>query len=156
MSLLAAKVLFFLVRWYIVGTASPVMLNQRAESELALFVLYVMEMLKSTVHLIKGSFLLKLHLTFKNKLHTSTLVLAMKLQLLVSGGLLLLCYTWTAIYSAKFLFWSIWLSKVSCTYFTWNVHGSHYHQYLNTSQTANKHIFLRLFKGVIVLSTLYT
>lgn len=29
------------------------MLNQRAESELALFVLYVMEMLKSKVHLIE-------------------------------------------------------------------------------------------------------
>lgn len=53
MSLLATEVLFFLVRWYIVGRTSPLMLNQRAESELALFVLYVMEMLKSTVHLIE-------------------------------------------------------------------------------------------------------
>lgn len=52
--------------------------------------------------------------------------------------------------------WNIWLSKVSCTYLSWNVYGSHYHQYLNTSQTTNKHIFLHLFKGIIVLSTLYT
>lgn len=41
------RMLYYLVRWYIVGRTPPVMLNQRAESELALFVegLYVMEML---------------------------------------------------------------------------------------------------------------
>ena len=55
MFLLATKVLYFLVRWYIVGRMSPVMLNQRAASELALFVegLYVMEMLKNAAHQIE-------------------------------------------------------------------------------------------------------
>lgn len=54
MFLLATKVLYFLGRWYIIGRTS-VMLNQRAESELAFFVegLYVMEMLKSAAHLIE-------------------------------------------------------------------------------------------------------
>lgn len=74
----------------------------------------------------------------------------MKLQLLVSEGLLLLHYTQTAIYSAKFQFWSIWLSQVSCTYLSWNVYDCHYHQYLNTSQTTDKCIFLHLFKDIIV------
>lgn len=74
----------------------------------------------------------------------------MKLQLLVSEGLLLLHYTETAIYSAKFQFWNIWLSKVSCTYLSWKVCGCHYHQYLNTSQTTGKHILLHLFKDIIV------
>lgn len=53
--LLATKVLYFLVRWYLVGRTSPVMLNKRAESELALVVegLYVMEMLKCVAYLIE-------------------------------------------------------------------------------------------------------
>lgn len=53
--LVATKVLRFLVRWCIVGRTSPVMLKQRAESELTLVVegLYVMEMLQSAAHLIE-------------------------------------------------------------------------------------------------------
>lgn len=53
MVFLATKGLYFLVRWCVVGRTCPVTLNQRAESELAVFVegLYEMEMLKSAAHL---------------------------------------------------------------------------------------------------------
>lgn len=81
---------------------------------LALFVegLCVTEMLKSAVHLFEffgGKIFFEVAADFfLNKLHSSALCfLSMKLQLLVSEGLLLLHYTQTAIYSAKFQFWSI-------------------------------------------------
>lgn len=128
---------------------------------LALFVegLCVMEMLKSAVHLIElfwGEFFLKLHLTFKNKLHSFTLCFwlwnlsywcEMGCYYYITHKQLLILQSFNSGASD---------SKVSCTYLSWKVCGCHYHQYLNTSQTTGKHILLHLFKGIrVTIHTLH-